>query len=183
MFNQLRYYPSIANSLHIDELSAFLSLASKFIKENNGAIHVDADNAPIDFLTKSLNQDVTPGTWEVLWKILFDDLKHCFFDANEAYSLHGLIKKENRKSLDIPQLVLFPPHKERCPNEKCNTYTKNLHRRPLVAAYLYDIDGIRSVHHYTMYCESTSTLSSQKNLKVAVDTAFFRLPIQLSPFV
>ncbi|KAG0147198.1 hypothetical protein CROQUDRAFT_670730 [Cronartium quercuum f. sp. fusiforme G11] len=148
LFEKLRHYPSVAKNLHIDELSAFLTLASKFVKENDVGLF-----------------DAAPRMWEVLWKILFDDLKHCHFDADEAFRLHSPRKKENNQNLlDIPQLVIFPPYRDQCPTPTCDAHTSKLKRHLLIVAYLYDLDGIRSVHHYTMYCERNVSVYNLVNI-------------------
>ncbi|EGG00770.1 uncharacterized protein MELLADRAFT_93025 [Melampsora larici-populina 98AG31] len=165
IYRQLSQFPSVLDTLDSEDVFQFVTVASHFIKINQASIKVNQDNAPYEYLNSVLPEPLVPGTWEVLWTVLYSSLESSYIEPVALIRDKGLSQDQEPGALDIAERIFWPPYKDKCPSHKCQG---RLERRVALCAYLYDLDGVKSVRHHTTYCRHCKTsywasYSSKKN--------------------
>lgn len=154
IYKRLCKFPTVIDSLSGEDLFRFVTVASHVIHKNQNSIKFDKNNAPHEYLYNALPPPSTPGTWEVLWTILYSTMKTSYVDADASIYEHGIPRDRDDTTLDIVQRVFWPPYQKACPNEDCQKVRGNrkLERRVALHGYLFDLDGVKSVRHHTTHC-------------------------------
>lgn len=145
------HFPYLADNLTLEQLVHFCNIGSDFIRRTHAIFPVSPISAPIEFLQASLPPVVSPSYWAALWNLTFPSIFACHLNSDEAFRSLG-IPSVNRpgSSLEIPEMVLEPPV-DYC--LQCDpAQHRGLTKRPAMRGYLYDLDGVRTVHHLTRYC-------------------------------
>ncbi|KAH9807938.1 hypothetical protein DFH28DRAFT_1137485 [Melampsora americana] len=140
IYEALNQFPSVLDSLDGQDVFRFVTVASHFVTVNQGSIKVDQDNAPYDYLNSALSAPVIPGTWEVLWTVLYPTLTHSYVEPKSLIRNQGLIQEA---VLPIVERIFWPPYQDECPNKHCKLVgRRTLEKRKAICGYLYDLDGV-----------------------------------------
>ncbi|EGG08623.1 uncharacterized protein MELLADRAFT_84719 [Melampsora larici-populina 98AG31] len=150
----LSEFPSLA-SLDAADVFQFVTVASHFISINQGSIPIDEDNAPYEYLNAALRPPEVPGTWEVLWTVLYPTLFTSHADPPKQVRDKGLIQAAGAPT--IAERIFLPPYQDECPTAECRVTGRRLEKRPPLCGYLYDLDGVKSIRHHTTYCRHCKT--------------------------
>ncbi|EGG05202.1 uncharacterized protein MELLADRAFT_88266 [Melampsora larici-populina 98AG31] len=150
----LSEFPSLA-SLDAADVFQFVTVASHFISINQGSIPIDEDNAPYEYLNAALRPPEVPGTWEVLWTVLYPTLFTLHADPPKQERDKGLIQAAGAPT--IAERIFLPPYQDECPTAECRVTGRRLEKRPPLCGYLYDLDGVKSIWHHTTYCRHCKT--------------------------
>ncbi|KAH9818971.1 hypothetical protein DFH28DRAFT_1147882 [Melampsora americana] len=150
----LSHFPCLA-SLDAADVFQFVTVASHFVSINQGSIKIDPDNAPYEYLNRALRTPVVPGTWEVLWTILYPTLASSYVDPTALVRDQGLVPTAGAQI--VTERVFWPPYQGVCPNAECQAIGRRLEKRKAICGYLYDLDGVKSICHHTTYCRHCKT--------------------------
>lgn len=143
----------IGDSITIEEVMLFGTIASDLVFRAGEALHLDYDRRPLAYLAKSL-PTVSHDTIDVLWKVSFGFLHECYVDSRKASVENGVLPEmpDGSTPIRVPQYLLLPPITRNCP--QCDT-GKSLMCKDLFG-YLYDLDGCHTVQHFSYYCQGES---------------------------
>ncbi|EGG03490.1 uncharacterized protein MELLADRAFT_90187 [Melampsora larici-populina 98AG31] len=135
-------------SLDGQDVFRFVTIASHFVNINQESIRIDEDNAPYDYLNAALGSPVVPGTWEVLWTVLYPSLALSYVEPKRLVRDQGL-GEDGGAHLAIAERIFWPPYKDECPNEECREYgrvhgQRTLEKRKALTGYLYGLDGVKA---------------------------------------
>ncbi|EGG07887.1 uncharacterized protein MELLADRAFT_85187 [Melampsora larici-populina 98AG31] len=164
---ELSHFPSVLASVAADDVFRFMTVASHFAQINQRSIRIDKYNAPYEYLNSALPPPAVPGTWEVLWHVLFSTFATSYVEPAGLVRAKGLNREPG--ALQIPERTFWPPYQEHCPNNECrdsDSSRQKLERRPAICGYLYDLDGVHSIRHHTTYCRPNCTLNIQNARRV-----------------
>ncbi|KAH9820187.1 hypothetical protein DFH28DRAFT_1201030 [Melampsora americana] len=150
----LSHFPCLA-SLDAADVFQFVMVASHFVSINQGSIKIDPDNAPYEYLNRALRTPVVPGTWEVLWTILYPTLASSYVDPTALVRDQGLVPTAGAQT--VTERVFWPPYQGVCPNAECQAIGRRLEKRKAICGYLYNLDGVKSICHHTTYCRHCKT--------------------------
>lgn len=154
---------TLLDTLTLDQLVRFCSLAADFILRTKDAYRWNATQAPIEFLIQSLSPNPTYADvtrWSNLWYITAASLAKCYIDPATCVRTLGIPEARIPKPISlkravvIPEVSAFPP-KRHC--IKCSTEKQDpLPFKQQIYAYLFNVGGIQTLQYFTTYCRSKS---------------------------
>lgn len=135
----------------------FCNIASYFIARHRGAFSIGNIDGPADLLAASLPGQLSMRVLARLWHLTFETLAACYSDASAVLQNYGIPDDARHASaVEIPEFTFLPPA-ESCIMLRCKKpRDKKLDKKSVLAAYLYDLDGLHSAHHISQYCDGKS---------------------------
>ncbi|KAG0143203.1 hypothetical protein CROQUDRAFT_661621 [Cronartium quercuum f. sp. fusiforme G11] len=97
ILKELEKFPSIIETLSGQETFIFVTVAADFVHRNKNSIYLDKYIAPHHYLNLALPAPSMPGTWEVLWTVLFTILEESHIDPASLICQHGLSQDNDKK--------------------------------------------------------------------------------------
>ncbi|KAH9449878.1 hypothetical protein Pst134EB_020687 [Puccinia striiformis f. sp. tritici] len=140
---------NIMSTLTVQDMVKFLCVAADVVLRSENSLQLTTHQRPIQFLAASLPSSIHPFL-EVFWDASFHILKDCYINTEHQINSHGIMAElgDGRIPARIVHQSLFPPFKH-CP--KCSQ--ERPMRSSLLFGYLYDVDGCRTIEHFSLYCQ------------------------------
>ncbi|KAI9615124.1 hypothetical protein H4Q26_011664 [Puccinia striiformis f. sp. tritici PST-130] len=141
------------STLTVQDMVKFLCVAANVVVRSENSLQLTTNRRPIRFLAASLPSSIHPFL-EVFWDASFHILKDCYINTEHQINSNGIMAElgDGRIPARIVHQSLFPPFKH-CP--KCAQ--ERPMRSSLLFGYLYDVDGCRTIEHFSLYCQPCLT--------------------------
>ncbi|KAH9807982.1 hypothetical protein DFH28DRAFT_1113855 [Melampsora americana] len=148
--------PHIMDKLESKDIAQFFSIASDLVVRARDGLQLTSTKRPLQYLVASLPASIHPSI-NLLWKASFSFLPSCHLDPHKMIASNGVLPEtvDGRIPIRIAQHYLLPPVRN-CP--ACRT--GHALETDTLFGYLYDIDGCRTVQHFSSYCRKCQTTYS-----------------------